>query len=79
MSKGICICLWTQSTTLHLASVERDGLFEVRFGLGGSSQLGDLVFGLWAIQPICIKFTMRAAILAKHNASKPRLPYWNVR
>ena len=75
MSKGICICLWTQSTTLHLASVAPDGLFDVRFGLGGWSQLRDLVFGLWTIQPICIECTIRTATMARHNASKPILLY----
>ena len=71
MSKGICICLWTQSTTLHLASVARDGLFEVRFGLAGSSQLRDLVFWLWT--------TKRTATMAKHIVSKPMLLYSKVR
>ena len=32
--------------TFHLASVAPDGLFEVRFGLGGYSQLRPLSFGL---------------------------------
>ena len=79
MLKGICICLWTQSMTFHLASVAPDGLFEVRFGLAGSSQLRDLVFWLWTIQPICLEFTKRTATMAKHNVSKPMLLYSKVR
>ena len=33
--------------TLHLDSNGRDAMFQVRFGFGGSSQLRDLVFGLY--------------------------------
>ena len=65
--------------TLHLASVGRDAMFQVRFGLGGSSQLRDLVFGLWTIQPICLEFTKRTATMAKHIVSKPMLLYSKVR
>ena len=56
--------------TFHLASVGRDAMFQVRFGLGGSSQLRDLVFGLWTIQPICIECTIRTATMTRHSASK---------
>ena len=73
MLKGICICLWTQSMTFHLASVGRYAMFQVRFGLVGWSQLRHLVFGLWTIQPICIECTIRTATMARHNASKPTL------
>ena len=59
--------------TFHLASVAPDGLFDVRFGLGGWSQLRDLVLGLWTIQPICIECTIRTAIMARHNPIKPKL------
>ena len=79
MSTGICICLWTQSMTFHLASVARDGLFEVRFGLAGLSQLRDLFFWLWTIQPICIEFTKRNATMAKQIVSKPILIYSKVK
>ena len=61
--------------TLGLALVGRDAMFQVRFGLGGSSQLRDLVFGLWTIQPICIEFTIRTATMARHNASMPILQF----
>ena len=56
--------------TFHLASIGRVAMFQVRFGLGGLSQLRYLVFGLWTIQPICIKFTIRSAAMVKHHASK---------
>ena len=56
--------------TFHLASIGRVAMFEVRFGFGGSSQLRYLVFGLWTIQPICIKFTIRSAAMVKRHASK---------
>ena len=59
--------------TLHLDSNGRDAMFQVRFGFGGSSQLRDLVFGLWTIQPICKKCTIRTATMARHNAGKPTL------
>ena len=69
MSRGIYICLWTKSMTFNLTSGDPDAMFQVWFGFGGSSQMRGLVFGLWTIQPICIEFTIGAAILAKHNAS----------
>ena len=75
MLKGICICLWTQSMTFHLASVGRYAMFQVRFGLVGWSQLRHLVFGLWTIQPICIECTIRTATMARHNASMPILQF----
>ena len=59
--------------TFQLTSVDPDAMFQVRFGLGGSSQLRDLVFRLWTIQPICIECTIRTATMARHNARKPIL------
>ena len=65
--------------TFHSASVGRVAMFEVKFGLAGSSQLRDLVSWLWTIQPICTEFTKRTATMAKQIVSKPILLYSNVR
>ena len=65
--------------SFHLTSVDPDAMFQVRFGLGGSSQLRDLFFWLWTIQPICIEFTKRNATMAKQIVSKPILIYSKVK
>ena len=65
--------------TFHSVSVGRVAMFEVKLGLAVSSQLRDLVFWLWTIQPICLEFTKRTATMAKHIVSKPMLLYSKVR
>ena len=65
--------------TFHLTSADPDAMSQVRFGFGVYSQLRDLVFGLWTIQPICIGVTIRTATMAKHIASKRIVLYSKVK